>query len=75
MTLSIKTIIFAIFVGLLALGANAEPNLRQQEEARKLAEGGGIYNIIRGALDLAEQITELCASQDEAVRDFCDAAL
>ena len=77
--ISIKTLILAVFVGLLALGAQAEKTaLRGQEEhtPRRLQETG-IYEIIHGALDFAEAVTKLCtssAAEDAAVREFCDEA-
>lgn len=75
--ISIKTIIFALFVAVLALGANGEPNLRQKKTRKLQEESSGIYQIIRGSLDFAEQVTKLCtsnATSEAAVREFCDEA-
>lgn len=48
-----------------------------KKEVRSLQESSGIYNIIHGAVDFAEQVTMLCTStavEDAAVREFCDEA-
>ena len=85
MTLSIKTIVFALLVGLLAVVTNADHNLRHHggdvapRRPRKLQaeESSGIYEIIHGTLDFAEAVTRLCTSSavsDPAVQEFCDEA-
>ena len=63
------------------LGASgADPMMLIKEDlpvCKLQEETNGIYGIIRGALDLAEKITELCTSsavQKATAHEFCDEA-
>ena len=81
MNLSIKTIVVALLVGFIAVvnadnlrhGGGGEQNIVPRK--LQLGESSGIYEIIHGALDLAEAITKLCTSSaatDADVQAFCD---